>query len=75
MFLFLYKHNPMCSIYTRDLPYSFFSFNMHLEHRVRIHFLMVNPLFTGIFQPPPHRLAGDAVGIVVGAFIFEAAAN
>jgi len=29
MFLFLYKHNPMCSIYTRDLPYSFFSFNTH----------------------------------------------
>jgi len=24
MFLFLYKHNPMCSIYTRDLPYFFF---------------------------------------------------
>jgi len=27
MFLFLYKHNSMCSIYTRDFPYSFFSFN------------------------------------------------
>ena len=24
MFLFLYKHNPMCSIYTKDLSYSSF---------------------------------------------------
>ena len=28
MFLFLYKHNLMCSIYTRDLPYSLFYFNI-----------------------------------------------
>jgi len=27
-FLFLYKRNPMCSIYTKNLSYSFFSFNM-----------------------------------------------
>ena len=27
VFLFLYKYNPMCSIYIRYLPYSFFSFN------------------------------------------------
>ena len=60
MFLFLYKHNPMCSIYTRDLPYSFFYFNMVSEHPIRVQFLLVNPLFTGIFQSSPHRLAGAA---------------
>jgi len=54
IFFFLYKHNRMCSMYTRDLPYSFSSLIWYLEHRVRVHFLLVNPLFTGIFQPPPH---------------------
>jgi len=33
---------------------------MVAEHRVMVQFLLVNPLFTGIFQPPPHRLAGVA---------------
>ena len=33
MFLFLYKHNPMCSIYTNDLPYSFFYFNTPARFR------------------------------------------
>ena len=51
IFFFLYKHNHMCSMYTRNLPYSFFFFNV-----VSV-FLLVNPLFTGIFQPPPHCFA------------------
>jgi len=33
MFLFLYKHNPMCYIYTRNLPYFFFPLIWYLEHR------------------------------------------
>jgi len=60
MFLFLYKHNPMCSIYTRDLFYSFFFFNKNNEY-LRINFQHKGNL---IFKNSGHTL-GKMIKIIV----------